>query len=97
MPIPLLYVESLGNLLLTTNKLVEVLPAFIMSRICALTGKKPKTGNSRSFSNKSSKRTFVPNLQKLRVNVGGRKITLKVSAQAIRTLSKDARGLKKNK
>jgi len=65
-----------------------------MSRVCQLTGKKPLAGNQRTFSNKKTRRVFVPNLQKLKVKVGGRHVTLRVSTKALRTLAKDARGVR---
>lgn len=65
-----------------------------MARICAVTGKRPKTGNQRTFSNKSSKRTFVPNLQTVRIRRNGRTVTLKVSASALRTMAKTVRGVR---
>lgn len=37
-----------------------------MSRICMVCGKKPVVGNSVSHANNKTKRTWYPNLQKLR-------------------------------
>lgn len=61
-----------------------------MARVCDLTGKRPITGNNVSHSNRKTKRRFLPNLQKKRFFVPelGKWITLKVSANAIRTISK---------
>lgn len=55
-----------------------------MSRVCQLTGRKTKTGNSRSHSNIATRRKFKVNLQTKRI--GGVKMT--VSTSALRTLSK---------
>lgn len=63
-----------------------------MSRVCLLTGKKPLSGNQRTFSNKKTRRVFTPNLQRIRMQVGGRTITIRVSTNALRTLSKNVRG-----
>ena len=54
-----------------------------MSKICAITGKKPMVGNNVSHSNKT-KIKFYPNLQtkKFFVPETGEYITLKVSAKA---------------
>ena len=62
----------------------------IMSGICQLTGKRPRTGNRVSFSNKKSKRWFRPNLQTKRFYIPeeDKWIRLKVSTQAIRTIKK---------
>ncbi|PUZ27104.1 LSU ribosomal protein L28P [Chitinophaga costaii] len=62
-----------------------------MARVCQVTGKKPITGNSVSFSNIKTKRRFLPNLQKKRFFLAeeDRWISLKVSADAIRTINKN--------
>ena len=58
-----------------------------MSRICQITGKKVMVGNNVSHSNRKTKRKYYPNLQtkKFFVPETGEWITLKVSANAIRT------------
>ena len=43
-----------------------------MSKVCSSCGKKPGFGNHRSFSMIATKRRFEPNLQRVRVLVGGR-------------------------
>ncbi len=63
----------------------------IMARICPLTGKGPLSGNQRSHSLRASRRVFNPNLQKCRVEIDGRVVTLRLSARARRTLLKNAR------
>lgn len=62
-----------------------------MARVCQVTGKKPVTGHKVSFSNKKSKRRFLPNLQTKRFFLAeeDRWISLKVSADAIRTINKN--------
>ena len=64
-----------------------------MARVCQVTGKKPIGGNYVSHSNIKTKRRFLPNLQTKRFFLAeeGKWITLKVSADAIRTINK--RGL----
>lgn len=61
-----------------------------MARVCQVTGKRPITGNHVSFSNIKTKRRFLPNLQKKRFFLveEDRWITLKVSADGIRTINK---------
>ena len=61
-----------------------------MPKVCDLTGKKPITGNYVSHSNRKTKRRFHPNLQtkKFFMPETGEWVTLKVSAAAIRTISK---------
>ena len=62
-----------------------------MSRICDITGKKVMVGNNVSHSNKKTKRKFYPNLQTKRFFVPetGEWVTLKVSANALRTINKN--------
>ena len=62
-----------------------------MARVCQVTGKKPIVGNNVSHSNIKSKRRFLPNLQTKRFFYAeeDRWITLKVSADAIRTINKN--------
>lgn len=62
-----------------------------MARVCQVTGKKPIGGNRVSHSNVKTKRRFLPNLQTKRFFLAeeDRWITLKVSAEAIRTINKN--------
>ena len=62
-----------------------------MARVCEVTGKKPMTGHKVSHSNIKSKRRFLPNLQTKRYYLAEeeRWITLKLSAEAIRTINKN--------
>ena len=61
-----------------------------MSKICELTGKKPRVGNNVSHANNKTKRKFNPNLQKKRFYIPeeDRWVTLKVSTSALRTINK---------
>jgi len=65
-----------------------------MSQICQITGKKMMVGNNVSHSKRRTKRTFKPNLfdRKFYLAEEDRYITLRVSAQGIRTINKN--GLK---
>lgn len=55
---------------------------------CIITGKGKQYGNNVSFSQRHTKKVWKPNLQKKTVLVDGKKITLKISTQGIRTLKK---------
>ena len=57
-------------------------------RICDITGKGKQFGNSVSFSQRHTKKVWEPNLQKKTLIVDGKKVTLKISTQALRTLKK---------
>jgi large subunit ribosomal protein L28 len=55
---------------------------------CDLTGKGKQYGNNVSFSQRHTKRVWKPNLQTKTLLVDGKKVTMKLSTQAIRTLRK---------
>ena len=55
---------------------------------CDLTGKGKQFGSNVSFSQRHTKKTWKPNLQNKTVTIDGKKVSLKISTQAIRTLKK---------
>ncbi|HKR82205.1 MAG TPA: 50S ribosomal protein L28 [Candidatus Saccharimonadales bacterium] len=55
---------------------------------CEITGKGKQFGNNVSFSQRHTKKVWSPNLQKKTIIVDGKKVKLKISTQAIRTLKK---------
>jgi len=57
-------------------------------RVCDITGKGKQYGNNVSFSQRHTKKVWEPNLQKKTLVVDGKKVTLKISTQALRTLRK---------
>ncbi len=57
-------------------------------RKCDITGKGKQYGNNVSFSQRHTKKVWEPNLQKKTIIVDGKKIKLKISTQALRTLKK---------
>jgi large subunit ribosomal protein L28 len=57
-------------------------------QICDITGKGKQYGNNVSFSQRHTKKVWKPNLQSKTVVIDGKKVKLKVSAQAIRSLKK---------
>ena len=61
-----------------------------MSRICEITGKRPRVGNNVSHSKVKTKRKFYPNLQTKRFYIPeeDKWLTLKVSTSALRTINK---------
>ena len=62
-----------------------------MSRVCEVTGKRPITGNRVSHANNRKRRRFLPNLHNQRFWLEGEKrwISLRVSANAMRTIEKN--------
>ncbi len=62
-----------------------------MARVCSVTGKVPMGGNYVSHSNIKTKRRFLPNLQTKRFFLAeeSKWITIKLSAEAIRTINKN--------
>lgn len=61
-----------------------------MPRVCKVTGKKTEIGMNVSHSMRHTKRTFLPNLQKLKFHsdVLGRDFSLRISTAGLRTLTK---------
>ena len=45
-----------------------------MSRKCYICDKQPQTGNNVSHSNRRTKRLWLPNLQKIRILVSGKRL-----------------------
>ena len=62
-----------------------------MARVCQVTGKRPITGNKVSHSNIKTKRRFLPNLLTKRFFIAeeDKWITLKLSAEGLRTINKN--------
>lgn len=63
----------------------------VMARKCQVSGIGPVSGHSISHAHNKSKRRFLPNLQKKRIWVKelNRFVTVKLSASALRTISKN--------
>ena len=59
-----------------------------MSRNCPLTGKHPVSGNARSHSLVATRRRWGVNLQKAKIEVNGKMVTVRISTSALRTLRK---------
>ena len=61
-----------------------------MPRVCKVTGKKTMVGMNVSHSMRHTKRTFLPNLQKLSFHsdILGRDFSLRISTAGLRTLTK---------
>lgn len=61
-----------------------------MPRVCQITGKKTEVGMNVSHSNRRTKRTFLPNLQKMKFHsdILNRDFSLRISTNGIRTLTK---------
>lgn len=59
-----------------------------MSRVCVITGKKPRSGNRRSHAMNATKRRFQPNLQKVRIMVDGKPKKVYVSARELKNVER---------
>ena len=61
-----------------------------MSRVCQVTGKGPKTGNTVSHANNRKRRRFLPNLHAHRFWLESEKrfVSLKVSTRGLRPIEK---------
>ena len=56
-----------------------------MSRVCEICGKTPMSGHNVSHSHKLSNRRWLPNLQKIKVQVDGGSKKLRVCTSCIRS------------
>ena len=61
-----------------------------MSKVCMLTGKRPKYGNSVSHANNRTRKRFEPNLHTKRIWVEEEKrwVKVRISAKAMKIMSK---------
>lgn len=57
-------------------------------KTCDVTGKTKQFGNNVSFSQRHTKKVWEPNLQKKTLVINGKKVRMKVSTSALRTLRK---------
>jgi large subunit ribosomal protein L28 len=55
---------------------------------CDITGKGKQFGNNVSFSQRHTKKVWEPNLQKKTLVIDGKKVRLKISTSALRTLKR---------
>lgn len=62
-----------------------------MSRVCAITGKKPMSGNNRSHSLRATRRKWNVNLQNVTMMVDGKPTKVRISARALKTLKGKAK------
>ncbi len=56
-----------------------------MSQACDICGKTPQSGHNVSHANNKSKRRFLPNLQKVRAQVGSQVVTIRACTRCIRS------------
>lgn len=62
-----------------------------MSRVCPVSGKGPMSGNNRSHSVLATRRRWNVNLQKYTVEINGKKVQVRMSARAYRSLNKSVK------
>ena len=55
---------------------------------CEVSGKGKQYGNNVSFSQRHTKKVWEPNLQKKTLVIDGKKVRLKISTSALRTLKR---------
>ena len=62
-----------------------------MSRVCQISGKRPRSGNNVSHAHNKTKRKFLPNLHKKRFFIPEENawITLKICTTVLRTINKN--------
>lgn len=56
-----------------------------MAKECYITGRKTRSGNNRSHAMNATKRTWKPNLQKVRILVDGKPKRVWVSTRALKS------------
>ena len=56
-----------------------------MSRVCEICGKGPTTGNHVSHAHNKVRRRWLPNLQRVRVNMGGVSKRIQVCTTCIKS------------
>jgi large subunit ribosomal protein L28 len=56
----------------------------IMARRCEICGREPRTGNKISHSHILTKRRFLPNIQRVRVNVNGTVKRMRVCTRCLK-------------
>ena len=61
-----------------------------MSKVCKITGKRPRVANNVSKANNKTKRRQFPNLQSKRIFVPelGKNVRIKLSVKALKTIDK---------
>ena len=62
-----------------------------MARKCEISGVGPLSGNKRSHSLRATRRVWNANLQKYRININGKMVTVKMTARAHRALMTNAK------
>ncbi len=62
-----------------------------MSRVCSITGKRPRSGNKVSHSQRHTRRRWIPNVKKKRIMINGKLVRIKLSMRALRTLEKQGK------
>lgn len=62
-----------------------------MSKVCEISGKRPRVGNNVSHANNKVKRRFNPNLQKKKFYIPeeDKWVTIRVSASTLRSINKN--------
>lgn len=57
--------------------------------VCERCGKKPHFGKNVSFSQRHTSRMFKPNIQKTKILMDGKLVSMKLCTKCLKTLSKD--------
>lgn len=55
-----------------------------MAKVCEICGKKPISGNNISHAHNRTRRRWEPNLQRIRANVDGRNMRMRVCTSCIK-------------
>lgn len=74
-----------GNIILRISASERTEGGKKMAKECYITGRKSRSGNNRSHALNATKRTYKPNLQKVRILVDGKPKKVWVSARALKS------------
>ncbi len=56
-----------------------------MAKVCDICGRRPVSGNNISHAHNRTRRRWLPNLQQVRAQVGGRTVRLTVCSHCIKS------------
>ena len=59
-----------------------------MSKVCEICEKRPMSGNNVSHSHRKTRRRWLPNLQRAKVLVDGKEVSMRICTKCIKTQSK---------
>lgn len=59
-----------------------------MSKVCEICKKRPMSGHNVSHSHRKTRRKWLPNLQKAKILVDGKEVSMRICTKCIKTQAK---------